>query len=51
MYIGETRRNMEIRSEKYEDTHKDSEPPKHLRNHLGYSFTWKRIHSQDKNTQ
>ena len=38
-YIGETVRNVEIRWQEHEDTHKDSEPAKHLKNNPTQSFT------------
>ena len=38
-YIGETGRNVELRWQEHEDTQKDSEPAKHLKN--DHSFTWK----------
>ena len=40
-YIGETVRNIEIRWQKREDTQKDSEPAKHLKNNPTHSSTWK----------
>ena len=40
-HIGETVRNVEIRQQEHEDTQKDSEPVKHLKNNPTYSFTWK----------
>ena len=40
-YIGETVRNVEIRWQEYEDTQKDSEPTKHLKNNPTHSFIWK----------
>ena len=40
-HIGETVRNVEIRRQEHEDTQKDSEPVKHLKNNPTYSFTWK----------
>ena len=40
-YIGETVRNVEIRWQEHEDTQKDSEPAKHLKNNPTHSFTWK----------
>ena len=40
-YIGETVRNVEIRWQEHEDTQKDSEPAKHLKNSSTPSFTWK----------
>ena len=39
--IGETVRNVEIRWQKHEDTQKDPEPAKHLKNNPTHSFTWK----------
>ena len=39
-YIGETVRNVEIRWKEYEDTQKDSEPAKHLKNNPTHSFIW-----------
>ena len=38
-YIGETVRNIEIRWQEYEDTQKDSEPAKHLKNNPTHSST------------
>ena len=40
-YIGETVRNVEIKWQEHEDTQKDSEPAKHLKNNPTHSFTWK----------
>ena len=40
-YIGETRRNVELRWEKHENTSKDSEPAKHLKENLCHKFSWK----------
>ena len=40
-YIGETVRNAEIRWKEHEDTKKDSEPARHLKNNQAHSFTWK----------
>ena len=37
-YIGETRRNVELRWEEHENTSKDSEPAKHLKENLSPSF-------------
>ena len=42
-YIGETVRNVEIRWQEHEDTQKDSEPAKHLKNNPTHSFTWKAL--------
>lgn len=49
-YTGETRRNVDIKWEKREDTQKDSELVKHVRNHSGQSFTWKVLLSVSKMT-
>ena len=40
-YIGETVRNIEIGWQEHEDTQRDSEPAKHLKNNPTHSFTWK----------
>ena len=40
-YIGETVRNVEIRWQEHDDTQKDSELAKHLKNDPTHSFTWK----------
>ena len=45
-YFGETRRNIKIWWEEHEDTHKDSEPAHHLRNHLTQSCTWEVLISE-----
>ena len=39
--IGETRRNVELRWEKHENTSKDFEPAKHLKENLCHKFSWK----------
>ena len=39
-YIGETVRNVEIRWQEHEDTQKDLEPSKHLKNNPTHSFIW-----------
>ena len=41
--IGETVRNIEIIWQEHEDTQKDSEPVKHLKNNPTHSFTWKTL--------
>ena len=41
IYEGETVRTVEIRWQEHEDTQKDSEPAKHLKNNPTHSFTWK----------
>ena len=40
-YIGEAVRNVEIRWQEHEDTQKNSELAKHLKNNPPHSFTWK----------
>ena len=40
-YIGETKRNVEIRWEEYSDINKISEPSRHLKSNPTHSFTWK----------
>ena len=40
-YMGETIRKAEIRWKEHEDTKKESEPARHLKNNQGHSFTWK----------
>ena len=42
-YVGETVRNAESRWKKHNDTKKESEPAKHLRDNPSHSFTWKLI--------
>ena len=40
-YIGETGRTVETRWQEHEDTQKDSELAKHLKNNPTHPFTWK----------
>ena len=40
-YIGETVKNVESRWQGHKDIQEDSEPVKHLKSNLTYSFTWK----------
>ena len=40
-YIGETRRNVELQWEEHENTSKDSEPAKYLKENLNRKFSWK----------
>ena len=40
-YIGETKRNVEIRWEEHSNTNKISEPSRHLKSNLTHAFTWK----------
>ena len=39
-YIGETKRNVEIRLEKHSNINKISEPSRHLKSNPRYAFTW-----------
>ena len=39
-YIGETTHNVEPRWEEHENTCKDSEPAKHLKENLSHKFSW-----------
>ena len=48
-YIGEIRRNAQIRWNKPEDPKKESEPAKHLRNYPGSSLSWKMLLSAPAN--
>ena len=40
-YIGETKRNVEIRWQEHSDINKISEPPRHLKSNPMHAFTWK----------
>ena len=48
-YIGETRRNVELRWGKYENTSNDSEPAKHLKENLSHKFSMKILFAAPKN--
>ena len=48
-YIGETRRNVEL--EEYENTSKDCEPAKHLKENLSYKYSWKILFAAPENKQ
>ena len=48
-YIGETRRNVELRWEEHENTSKDSEPAKHLKENLSHKFSWKILFAAPEN--
>ena len=39
-YIGETKRNVEVRWSEHNDIRKDSEPAKHLKDNINHFFTW-----------
>ena len=48
-YIGETRRNIELRWEEHENTSKDSEPANHLKENLIHKFSWKILFAAPQN--
>ena len=48
-YIGETKRNVELRWDEHNDAQKSSEPAKHLFHHPTHSFTWSIIMSAPQN--
>ena len=50
-YIGETRRNVELRWEEHENTSKDSKPAKHLKENLGHKFFWKILFAAPEDKQ
>ena len=50
-YIGETRRNVELRWEEHENISKDSEPAKHLKENLSHKFTCKILFAAPENIQ
>ena len=43
-YIGETKRNAEVRWNEHNNPTKSSEPSKHLRNNINHYFTWAVLH-------
>ena len=49
IYIGETRRNVELRWEEYENISKDSELAKHLKENLNHKFSWKVLFAASEN--
>ena len=49
VYIGETKRNFEVRWSEHEDIRKDSQPAKHLSNYPDHKFEWKIISHALKN--
>ena len=48
-YISETRHNVELRWKEHENTSKDSEPAKHLKENLSHKFSWKILFAARKN--
>ena len=44
-----TRRNVELRWEEHENTSKDSEPAKHLKENLSHKFSWKILFAAPEN--
>ena len=50
-YIGETKRNVEVRWNERNNPTKISEPSKHLRNNINHYFTWALISNAPKNAK
>ena len=50
-YIGETKRNAEVRWNKHNNPTKSSEPSKHLRSNINHCFTWAVISNAPKNAK
>ena len=50
-YIGKTKYNVELRWEEHENTSKDSEPAKHLKENLCQKFSWKILFAAPENKQ
>ena len=48
-YIGETRRNVELRWEEHENISKDFEPAKHLKENFSHKFSWKILFAAPEN--
>ena len=51
LYIGETKRNVQVRWKEHNDTRGKSEPAKHLYENPNHSFTWSVIMSAPQNTR
>ena len=47
-YIGETKRNAEVRWNEHNNPTKSSEPSKHLRSNINHYFTWAVISNAPK---
>ena len=50
-YIGETKRNAEVRWNKHNNPTKSSEPSKHLRSNINHYFTWAVFSNAPKNAK
>ena len=50
-YIGETKRNAEVRWIEHNNSNKSSEPSKHLRSNMNHYFTWAVISNARKNAK
>ena len=50
-YIGESKRNAEVRWNEHNNPSKSSEPSKHLQNNINHSFTWAVISNAPKNAK
>ena len=50
-YIGETKRNAEVRWNEHNNLTKSSEPSRHLRNNINHYFTWAVISNASKNAK
>ena len=51
LYIGETKRNVQVRWKEHNDPRGKSEPAKHLYENPNHSFTWSVIMSAPQNTR
>ena len=50
-YIGETKRNAEVRWNEHNNPTKSSEPSKHLRSNINHYFTWAVISNASRNAK
>ena len=50
-YIGETKRNAEVRSNEHNNPTKNSEPSKHVRSNINHYFRWTVISNAPKNSK
>ena len=51
MYVGETKRNAEVRWGKHNNPTGSAEPSKHLYNHPSHSFSWRVLMNAPDNTR